>query len=87
MVSEVKPNRYNTVLDQTGNVAWYKTLGGTRALINRRTPLPHKHLGHVRNVGDKLWRCEHYYSNSTTDVSTLREGKTWVEQRHLLTGR
>jgi len=41
-----------------------------------------KRVGHVRNAGNKVWRCEYYPTGELKDMDSLVGGKTWLEMHH-----
>jgi hypothetical protein len=63
---------------------WYRTaMANTRVFRDGSF----KHLGHVRNIGARKWRCEYYPTNETFDADSLTGGKEWVEMTHKLQGK
>lgn len=71
------------------SLIWHTTASRTRVLFDGDSPKTHgrfgqshKRLGHVRNVGNKVWRCEYYPTGETKDMDSLTGAKTWLEMHH-----
>jgi hypothetical protein len=60
---------------------WRATVIGTRVLS-----IDGARIGHVRNAGRKIWRCELYKTGEIFDASCLAAGKAWVEAAHNYSG-